>query len=136
MAEAGREGGVEPSAPGAGAEPGGRIEIVRGRLSEQRAQQVRAFWASHGALDEQEADERLAQVVCVLLDAAGDVIGVNSVYRAGLPLIGGRAFWVYRSFLPSAAAEASAEMIQYCFAALEAEFDPSADAPIGLCALF
>src|SRR3954470_963875 len=114
---------------------GGRIEIVRGRLGDERAQQVRTFWADHGALDDESAEERLAQVVCVLFDADGQVAGVNSVYCAPIPVIGDRQFWIYRSFLPSTAARASAEMIQSCFAALEAEFDPTADVPIGLCVL-
>jgi hypothetical protein len=114
---------------------GGRIEIVRGRLSDERADQVRRFWASQGALDEATAAERLTEVVCVLLDASGEVAGVNSVYRSDLPLIGNRPFWIYRSLLLPEAAEAAASMIMVAFNALEAEFDPSADEPLGLCVL-
>lgn len=114
---------------------GGRIEIVRGRLSDERAGQIRQFWSRQGALDEATAAERLREVVCVLLDASGEVTGVNSVYRSDLPLIGGRPFWVYRTFLLPEAAGAEPTMITAAFNALEAEFDPSADEPIGLCLL-
>jgi hypothetical protein len=113
----------------------GSIEIVRGRLTDARAEQILGFWSREGALEGAAARERLADVVCVLLDPDGEVAGVNSVYRADLSLIGDRPFWVYRSFLPAAAAGASAEMIQAAFVALEAEFAPTAGAPIGLCVL-
>jgi hypothetical protein len=74
-------------------------------------------------------------VVCLLLDDAGEIAGVNSVYPETMQLIGGRRFWIYRSLLLPAAAEAGPAMIGAAFAALQEEFEPSGDGPIGLCLL-
>ncbi len=71
----------------------------------------------------------------MLRDAAGRIVGVNSVYPQDLALIGGRRFWVYRSFLLPAAASAEPELIRASFAALEKEFEPVAPGPVGLCVL-
>ena len=108
----------------------GSIETVRGRISEERAERLLAFWSRHGLLEGAAARERLPQVVCLLLDDEGEIAGVNSVYSGTLAL-GGRPIWIYRSFLPGDAASAEPGMINAAFAALEAEFDPSG--PIGLC---
>ena len=113
----------------------GSIEVVRGRLSDERADQLVHFWTSQGALDETAARQRLPEVVCVLLDGAGEIAGVNSVYPDNVELIGGRRFWIYRSFLLPAASSESPAMIRAAFGALEQEFDPAAGGPIGLCML-
>lgn len=113
----------------------GTIEAVRGRLSEEREEQLLRFWAAQGALDEQAARRRLPEVVCLLLDDAGEIAGVNSVYPDEVAQIGGRRFWIYRSLLLPAAAEEGPAMIRAAFAALEDEFDPAGDDPIGLCLL-
>jgi hypothetical protein len=113
----------------------GTIEVVRGRLSDERADQLVRFWTGEGALDDAAARQRLREVVCVLFDAAGQVAGVNSVYPADVQLIGGRRFWIYRSLLVPAAASAWPAMVSAAFGALEAEFDPGDDGPIGLCLL-
>ena len=108
---------------------------MRGRLSDERGDQVLRFWSDQGALDAAAARERLPEVVCVLLDDAGEIAGVNSVYPDNVQLIGGRRFWIYRSFLLPAATDAAPGMISAAFAALEEEFDPDGDGPIGLCLL-
>ncbi len=71
----------------------------------------------------------------MLRDAAGGIVGVNSVYPQDLALIGGRRFWIYRGFLLPAAASAEPEVIRASFAALEKEFEPVAPGPVGLCVL-
>jgi hypothetical protein len=113
---------------------GATIEVVRGRVDDARAEQLLRFWQSEGALGEPAARERLPEVVCVLLDDAGEVIGANSAYAAAVEPLGRRTFWVYRSFLAPDAAGAAADMLQTAILALEAEFDPGADGPIGVCA--
>ena len=113
--------------------PGQTIEIVRSGLSEERADQVLRFWAEHGSFEGVAARERLAEVVCVLLGASGEVAGVNSVYAEAVPLISGRRFYVYRTLLLPEVADARDAMIAATFGALDEEFDPAADGPIGLC---
>jgi hypothetical protein len=111
----------------------GRIEIARGRMSGNRADQVLRFWASQAGLEGTEAEARLSEVVCLLLDGEGEVVGANSAHPQDVPLIGGRRFWIYRSFLRPEASGAEQEMINAAFSALEDEFEPTAAGPIGLC---
>jgi hypothetical protein len=111
----------------------GTIEVVRGRMSEERAGQILRFLSGKAALERAEAERRLTEVVCVLLDADGEVAGVNSADPQDVSLIGGRCFWVYRSLLLSRRSRAWDEMIDAAFAALEAEFDSAVSGPIGLC---
>lgn len=109
------------------------IEVVRGRMSDARADQLLRFWSKEGALDGPEARRRLAEVVCVLLDGAGEIAGSNSAYQQKVPLFGDRPFWMYRSFLRPDASSAGPRMIGAAFTALEEEFDTSEAGPIGLC---
>lgn len=109
------------------------IEVVRGRLSDDRAEQILRFWASEGVLEGDEARARLPEVVCVLLDDGGEIAGVNSAYPENVGLIAGRRFWIYRSHLSEAAQDAGPAMIKAAFEALESEFDPEQAGPIGLC---
>jgi hypothetical protein len=111
------------------------IEAVRGRLGDERAGQLVEFWLREGALDEVAARERLKDVVCVLLDRDGAVAGSNSVYRADVELLGGRPFWIHRSFLPRAPADAWPAMANHAFHVLEAEYRRTDGGPVGLCML-
>jgi hypothetical protein len=119
----------------AGNDFGGTIEVVRGQLSGERADQVLRFWSREGVLEGSAAEERLAQVACTLIDDTGEIAGVNSVFAADVPLIGGRRFWIYRSFLVPSASGAEVEMTNAAFTALEREFESNRSGPIGLCLL-
>src|SRR4051812_3320033 len=111
----------------------GTIETVRGGLSDARAEQLLGFWSRQGALEGEAARRRLPEVVCVALDRAGKIVGVNSVYPENITLIGGRRFWIHRSFVLGTASVAEPEMISRGFAALEREFEESREGPVGLC---
>jgi hypothetical protein len=111
------------------------IEIVRGEMSEAWVDAVLRIWSSWGFVEGDEARERLSEVVCVLLDGAGEVVGVNSVHAQDVPLIGGRPFWIYRSVLAEGVSGVEEEMISTAYAALEEDFEPGGDEPIGLCLL-
>src|SRR3712207_405556 len=113
----------------------GGIEVVRGRLDDDRAAQLVDLWRRTGALDEARARERLPEVVCVLVDGDGRLVASNSAHPVDLDLIGGRRFWVYRALLLPEAADAGDAMFRAVFGALEAEFDGGADAPLGICLL-
>src|SRR5262245_13293555 len=107
-----------------------------GELTEERAAAIVEFWTAHGALSEhEEVEERLGEVVCVLVDESDEIVGVNTAYGAEVAVIGGRPFWVYRSYLLPQAAEADSAMINAAFDSLEAVFDPAGGGPIGLCVL-
>ena len=112
----------------------GTIAVARGRLTAPLSEEIVRFWVENGALDEAAGRARLPEVVCVLRYSDGSLVGVNSAYSEAVPLIGGRSFWVYRSFLLPAARGAWDAMVRRAFAVLAAEFDPAAAAgPIGLC---
>jgi hypothetical protein len=115
-----------------------RPEVLRGEVSAGREEQVMAFWAARGALPTEVARRRLAEVVCVLVDGADDVLGVSSAYRDEVALLGGRTFWVYRCLLDPQVGEASeTDLLNATFAVLEAEFSAAVDedGPVGLCIL-
>jgi hypothetical protein len=117
-----------------GMEAGGQqIEVVWGDLGD-RADWILAFWKKQGALEGEEARERLDEVVCLSLDDAGEVTGVNSVREETIPLVQ-RSFWVYRSLLPGGSAELATRMFAAAFDALEERFDRDAEAPLGLCVM-
>ena len=112
-----------------------RVDIVRGRLSDERAADVLAFWSRHGALEGDAARQRLPEVLAVL-DRDGEVVGVSSVFDAAVPLIGNRRFWMYRRFLAEGLpGEAEAELLLAAYEALDAEFGGGEGEPIGLCLL-
>ncbi len=112
------------------------VEAVRGRLSDERADEVLDLWARHGALTGDAARARLAELVCVLLDAGGAVVGVNSVGRAPRGLLGARPVWRYRRFLaPGQPADAEAALFNAAFEVLDREYVPGSGAPMGVCVL-
>ena len=111
------------------------IDSVRGRLSDETAAEILAFWEERNALTGDAAQQRLREVVCVLRDPDGAIAGVNSVAAQEVPLIGNRVFWVYRSLLDAAAGESWIDMVRAAFEALTEKFDPEAGGPVGLCVL-
>jgi hypothetical protein len=115
------------------AAPHGTIEAVRGRLTDARGEEILSFWASQGALEGAEARERLGEVVAVLLDDAGAIAGVNSAFPSEVPLLGGRRFWVHRSLFRPGSEGAWPAIAHVAFVTLQAEFNPGADVPVGLC---
>jgi hypothetical protein len=111
------------------------IEIVRGRLTPEAGEELIRFWSEQGALSESAARQRLAAVVCVLRDSSGAVAGANSVYADRVELIGGRTFWIYRSFLRPDLRNAGPEMIDSAFGVLDEEFRATGEGPAGVCVL-
>ncbi len=112
---------------------GGAIEVVRGRLEPAVGAELIDFWSAHGALSEAAARARLAEVVAVLRDGEGRVVGANSVFADRVPLIGGRRFWIYRSFIAPGHGAGGAALLDAAFAVLEEEFTATGQGPIGLC---
>jgi hypothetical protein len=114
---------------------GYRIERVRGR-EPAWSDAILEFWADRGVVEGDAARRRLADVVCVLLDADGAIAGVNSVFAERLPAVGGRSFWFYRALIDPEDGDIEAEMIDEAHAALADGFAASdGSGPIGLCVL-
>jgi hypothetical protein len=111
----------------------GEIEVVRGRLDEC-ADQILAFLTGEGGLNEEAARKRLSETVCVA-NAGGGIIGVNSAHQAGVALIGGRRFWIYRCSMAPDSEELWGRMFDSAFEVLAEEFDGAADGPVGVCAI-
>jgi hypothetical protein len=109
------------------------IEVVRGRLDDERAGRLLDFWVREGAMTEDEGRARLPQVICLALDASGAIAGSSSAYVGPVPTLGDRPFWIYRSYVRDDAADAWAMLVQHSFHALEAEAAPGG--PLGLCML-
>ncbi len=106
---------------------------MRGRTEGDIGDLILAFWSQRGVLGGETARRRLAEVVCVLLDESGEVVGVNSVYEGAVGLIGGRNFYVYRVLLSPEVADAADEMLLAAYDALDAEFASSGSGPVGIC---
>ena len=108
--------------------------MVRGRLADERAEQILRFWSDHGALTGDAARARLPQVVCVLLDDADGVLGVNSSFDEPVAHIADRRFWIYRRFLgPEAADGDDTAMLVAAVDVLGAEHTPGGPGPVGVC---
>jgi hypothetical protein len=112
----------------------GTIEVVRGHVGGRLSEELVSFWADNGALEADAARRRLPEVLCVLRSASGGLVGVNSAYEDVVGLLGGRRFWIYRSFLLPEARGAWEAMARAAYEALAAGFDPEGRGPIGLCA--
>jgi hypothetical protein len=108
------------------------VEVVRGDLTEERAGEILDFWSRSGAFPGEAARERLPDVVCVAIDDAGEVVGVNSVEDRMAPTVG-RRLWVYRRLLAEYSDDLSSAMFNAAFEALAEEFEGGDAGPIGLC---
>jgi hypothetical protein len=113
----------------------GGIEVVRGRLAPEVGDELVGFWSEQGALSEPAARQRLAEVVCILRDPEGRIAGANSAYPDRVDAVGGRRFWIYRSFLRPDQIGRGDEMIEAAFAALDEEFRATGEGLVGVCVL-
>lgn len=108
---------------------------MRGQLEGDPAERVLRFWADRGALEGEAARQRLDEVVCLLLDDTGEIIGINSVQEEPLGLVGGRPFFVYRAYLPDGGADSAVAMFNAAFEVLDAEYRADRSRPVGICVL-
>jgi hypothetical protein len=110
------------------------IELVRGRIDGELADEVVSFRRRRSDLEEAAARDELARIVTVARDDGGSIIGMSSV-RAGTPRPPGRPLFVYRDDLAEQWRSARARLFTSTFDALEAEFNPSQPGPLGVCTL-
>jgi hypothetical protein len=109
----------------------GAIEVVRDDLTAERSEEILDFLSERGGLAAQDARELLATVVCVVVDDAGEVIGLDSAWEDTIPLVR-RRFWVYRQFLADGSSQLDAGLFNAAFEALGDGFDETGPGPIGV----
>jgi hypothetical protein len=114
--------------------PEAMIELVRGRVGGELADEVISFRRERSDLEEAAARDELPRIVSVARDEAGSIIGVSSV-RAGTPRPPARPMFVYRDDLAEQWSSARPRLFTSTFDALEAEFDPGRAGPLGVCRL-
>jgi hypothetical protein len=110
------------------------IDVVRGRSADRRADTILGFLTRQAGLNDDAARRWLSEAVCMALDG-GEVVGVSSVRPAGLQLVGGRRFWIYRSFLAQDSDELWNLIFSKAFEALAEESDEGGAGCVGVCAL-
>jgi hypothetical protein len=113
---------------------GHAVEVVVGRpVADDLRDQVRRLWATHGALDGETAVQRLGELTGLVVDRAGIVVGTCSAVQADVLLLGGRRFWVYRSFFTTGEpANVEDELFCATFDALAASHVPGEPGPVGV----
>jgi hypothetical protein len=111
-----------------------KIVPARDGLEEARAGEVLEFLSRVGGLNEEAAQEWLAEVVC-LAEADGSLVGVSAAHPASIGLIGGRRFWLYRSVLAPSSDEGWDALFKASFDLLTKEFKEPGDAYVGVCVL-
>lgn len=110
------------------------IEVVRGRIGGDLADEVISFRRERSDLEEAALRDELPRIVSVARDGGGSIIGMSSV-RAGTPRPPAKPMFVYRHDLAEEWSSAGAGLFTSAFAALEAEFNPDQAGPLGVCTL-
>jgi hypothetical protein len=75
-----------------------RLKNVYGRVTPALAAEIEALWTSTGAIPPAEAARRTNEVAFVVRDAAGKLVGVNTVYVMDF-LRQGEPYYFYRAFV-------------------------------------
>lgn len=108
------------------------VRIAADRIDDY-AEGILSLWERYGALTGEAARQRLAEVLCVLVDDDGAVVGVNSAVDTEIAFIGGRRFWFYRRFVePAVGSDWDAPMLSTAFDVLARRFEAAGGA-LGLC---
>ena len=112
-----------------------RLETVPRPLPDELAAALIGFAVAAGNLPEHQVRTRVGEVVCVLLDGAGEIAGSGAVTAGDVPMLAGRRLWVYRSTLaPDAPEPAWRAMLAFARDALERDFvEAGGIGPIGVC---
>jgi hypothetical protein len=110
-----------------------RIEVVRGSMDDATAEELLRLWATHGVLAGDQARRRLADVVCVVRDRAGIVLGSCSVAATTVAMLADRIAFEYRAFVAgSVPAPTTYELFNRAFDVLDDEHEPGNGGPIGM----
>ena len=75
-----------------------RIKIVYNSMTPDEKQLVIHFWLSLNILNEQEANRRVSEVVCLFFNEESILVGVNSVYKEAF-LQEDNPYYMYRTLI-------------------------------------
>ena len=81
------------------------LQRVHGQLDDALSKELLDFWSARNALTPEQGRERLPEVLALLRNAAGEIVGVNSAGSVPLALFANQPFHVYRCLLTEQAAE-------------------------------
>lgn len=74
------------------------IHFVYQQLSQKEKNEIIQFWIMEGALNKEQADKRVDQVVMVAKDEDGRILGVSTILKYVYKPIG-QQFWFFRAFV-------------------------------------
>ena len=109
------------------------ISSARGELDDARADAILEFLSREANLNEETTRRWLSEVVCLAVED-GQMVGVGAAHPASVALIGGRAFWLYRSVLAPSSGERWSDLFNCAFDVLSEEFALD-EKYIGVCVL-
>lgn len=78
-----------------------RVLTLCGRVDPATAREILDFWRQGRLVPAEEALRRVPEVLCVVRDAKGGLVGLNSAYRAVDP-DSFRVYYYYRTFIRDA----------------------------------
>jgi hypothetical protein len=110
-----------------------RIFWVHGTTTPEVRERIALFWLDNNAIrDTAEADRRAQEVGCIVVNAAAEIIGVNTVYRGSLVKDGPR-YWFYRTFVRPGSRSPGLSSAVFRFTAKKLAAAPrDAEAPQGI----
>ncbi|MEQ9402866.1 MAG: hypothetical protein RIM99_04710 [Cyclobacteriaceae bacterium] len=75
-----------------------QIDFVWQNLTDHLKKEVTDFWLAEKALNEEEANKRINQIVLIARGQKGEIIGVSSMVKRIYEPIG-KCFWLFRAFV-------------------------------------
>ncbi|MCU0972151.1 MAG: hypothetical protein MUF57_10355 [Gammaproteobacteria bacterium] len=75
-----------------------RIFWIRGAVTPEVQSRLVAFWLDNKAIEDRaEAERRVSEVGCIVVNEQAEIVGVNTLFAH--PLTDGKPYWFYRTFL-------------------------------------
>jgi hypothetical protein len=111
------------------------IENVFNNVTESVKQGITKLWKAEGAITEDhKIQERLAQVVCVVLNSKGDFVGVSTAEKKKVPALNDNYFFEFRCFITEASRVAGLDvkLSKTTFDILESASKTDKNNPIGI----
>jgi hypothetical protein len=109
-----------------------RIFWIRGAVTPEVKDRLVGFWLDNDAIEDRaEADRRVAEVGCIVVNEQAEIVGVNTLFVH--PLTDGRPYWFYRTFVRPDSRTAGLSSAVFKFTAKKLAAAPrDADAPLGI----
>ncbi|WP_370089164.1 hypothetical protein [Ekhidna sp.] len=75
-----------------------KIEFVYQKLDAKQKQEIVDFWVAERALNQEQAEKRVEEIVLIARGEQGEIIGVSTMIKRLYEPIG-KTFWVFRAFV-------------------------------------